>query len=572
MSRNVRQDQSSVRTARGGARSFARAVSTYVRPTDTRGQSNGFAALANAVGVTMTRKQQLDDERDTQEGMMEGMMLSAAQDPAKIKAGEMYPQKSPAFMAGLRESQSKAWAMSKQAEWSLEYDQWEGKGSNDPAAYQEWLAGKLGEARSELGSDQFALSGAMPILQQTVANMGTHHASETSKRVKAEEIKAMREINLGLMEGYDFNADPTGEGLMAALAGQVDQRVAKGLDGATLNQHLVDDALDYADAMNDTGILAAMASAHDSGVYKLNAAQMKQVDDAMINIQNEMDSIATQDAAAAKAAKEAAEDGALGEYTSQLNSANPPLPPAEMKKSNPKLYKEMLQMRSAYTSAVNYVDPQAEQASLGIIYKTIYSPDFQAQTYAEKSAALSQAITEGAAAGTIALSEGTIAGLYRVIGATSGKDPKNPLSNTGITKLRGNVYKAMQTYGGGITTMGDENQLAVAFSSQYDQMIMDYDLTGKTPIEVRKVHNEVTESVIIDLLGRQDTRLQILESYEDNPALFESMGMGSYFQKFYSTDAQAKADDELEMQMATAAPAEEKEDGDSFLSILNPFD
>lgn len=573
MSRNVREDQSSVRSARGSARSFTQAVSTYVRPADTRGNTSGFAQLADAVGVAMTRKQTLEDERDKQQGMMEGLMLSASEDPAKIKSGEMYPQKSAAFMMGLRESQAKAWAMGKQSEWALEYDQWEGKNSNNPADYQEWLAGKLGEARSELGSDQFALAGAMPILQQTVANMGTSHAAHTSKRVKAEEVEAMRKINLGLMESYDPDSDPTGEGLMTALAGQVDLRVSKGLDGATMNQHLVDDALDYADAMNDTSILAAMASAHDSGVYKLNAAQMKQVDDALINIQNEMDSIASQDAAAAKAAREAAEDTALGEYTAQMNSANPPLPPAEMKKANPKLYKEMLQMRSAYTSAVNYIDPQAEQASLSIIYSTIYQPEFQQLPYAEKSAALSQAITEGSAAGTIALSEGTIAGLYRTIGGTSGKDPKNPLSNTGITKLRGNVYKAMQTYGGGITTMGDENQLAIAFASQYDQMIMDFDLSGKTPIEVRQVHNAVTKEVMIDLLGRQDTRLQILDSYEDNPAMFESMGMGAYFREFYNENADAKAADELEMLSGSATSDDTEEDEDeSLLSLINPFD
>lgn len=568
MARNVREDMSSVRTARGGARSFAQSVSTYVRPTDTRGQSSGFAQLAQAVGVTMTRKKQLDDERDAQLGMMEGLMLSAQSDPAKIKNNEMYAQKSPAFMAGLRESQAKAWAMQKQAEWSLEYEQWEGKNSNDPAAYQEWLSGKLGEARSQLGSDQFALAGAMPILQQTVANMGTHHAAETSKRVKADEIKAMREINLGLMENYNFDEDPTGEGLMSALAGQVDQRVAKGLNGTQLNQHLVDDALDYADATNDVRILAAMAAAHDSGTYKLSAAQMKQVDDALININNEIEAVASQDAAAAKAAKEAAEDAALGEYTAQMNSATPPMPPAEFKKSNPDLYKSMLQMRSAYTSAVNYVDPQAEQASLGIIYKTIYDPEFQKQSYAQKSAALSAALTAGSEAGTIALSEGTIAGLYRTIGANN--DPSSPLSNQSITKLRSNVYKSMQTFGGGIGTLGDENQLAVAWASQYDQMMLEYDLTGKTPVEVRSIHNEVSKEVILDLLTRQDTRLQILNSYEDNPALFESMGMGGYFAKFYDANAQAKAEDELELIGGNNTEPEEEED-ESILDILNPF-
>lgn len=565
MARNVREDMTSVRSA-GPSRSFAQSVSTYVRPTDTRGASSGFAQLAKAVGVTMDRKQTLEDEREKNLGMMEGLALSATHDPAAIKAETMYPQASPAFMAGLRESQSKAWAFGKLGEWQTEYDAWEGKNSNDPTDYQKWLGDKLGEARSELGTDQFALAGAMPILQNTVANMGSHHTSETAKRVKADEIKAMRQITLGMMEQHDFTNDPTGEGLIAAIASEADQRVAKGLDGSEINQHIIDDALSYADAMNDTRVLGALATAHSNGTYKLNATQMKQVDDALLNINNEINAVARQDAAAAKAAKDAADDAALGEYTSQMSSSQPPMPPVALKKTNPELYKSMLTMRSAYTSAVNYVSPDVESKSLDTIYKTIYAPDFQNLPFAEKSQALSAAIVAGTENGSVSLSEGTVAGLYRIIGGGTDKDPKNPLSNTGITKLRGGMVKAMQTMGGGIATLGDENQLAVAWQSDYDQMIMDYDLSGKTPVEVRSIHNEVNKQVIIDLLGRQDTRLQILESYENNPALFESLGMGNYFTSFYDANAGAKAADELEM-LTGGAPVETEEDEDE--SILD---
>ena len=527
---------------RGASRSFGNIVDTYVQPAATKSNLRGLAdALGVAGGAVATEQARLKEEQKKQDerlGQMEGLALSMNTDPSKIKAGEMFPQASPAFMAGLRQSQSQAWAYQTLRDWAAEYETWDGKDSNNPGDYQAWMGQKLQEAREAIGDDQFAIAGALPILQQGINNMSGKHTAYTADRVKKDEMTAMGEITLGIMETHSFEDDPTGERLMMEIATQADIRVNKGLNGTEVNQKMVDDVLNYADAMNDTRFLAALAKAHDSGKYRLTPAQMKQVDDMRLNIQSEMDAVAADNAAAAKKQAAAQKDAALTSYHQGLLEDRFLMPDPSLPQDT---YKAALSIRSAYNQALNTIDPDAEAVAFAKLNAVIYEPGFEKLPYNEKIKVIAPLL----ASPDMQLSESSIGSVFRVLGATN--DPKSPLGNTTVSKLRGNATSAMKSLGGGIATLGDENQLAVAFQSSYDMAMINFDVEGKTPVEIRDIHNAVVKDVMLDLLSKQETRFTLIDNFADNPALAEQFGLGDYMKAYYDSNPGQQAIDELEL-------------------------
>ena len=502
--RNSRTFRSSLSSG-SGARSFVKGVSTYVQPAATGTSNMERLGKALQLGASVAdRKAKLDNEADKQRGLIEGLTLSAAGDPAKIKAGEMYPQESQAFMMGLRESQSKAWAFSQMTQWQQEYEQWGDRDSNDPAAFQSWMAGKLGDARDAIGGDQFAIAGAMPILQQSLNNMTVAHAAYTKDRVIGEENQAMRDIVGGMADSLNTedpkhpSYDPDGELMMAAIDNEVGIRVKKGLDGTKAKQQVLDDLLDRADAMDDPRLYEALANAHDKGIFKLNPDQMKQVEDAHHDYENEMDSLAADEAKAQAAAKKAAENAALADYTMQVGQDGQyPLPPEGLK-ANPELYKSMLGMRKAMLSAKDYVDPRVEQAAMGQIWAKVYSPEVAAMGTAAKMATISNFINSNP---DIALSEGTMGSLMRELG-----DPKSAnkvlVQNATYKNLHTATIKTVKAAFDTPADMfgeGGDNRLSAAFEGMMSQMTAALP-EPKSPLDAKETYNEMAEFVSEQIL------------------------------------------------------------------------
>lgn len=546
MSRSTRNINLNAGTGRSASRSFGSVVDTFVAPA--RGKS-GWHSLSKALGVAgdvVGRQEEIARQQkaaaDERRGQIEGISLSMAHDPALIKAGEMFPQESTAFMAGLRQSQSQAWAYEQMRRWNSEWDASPNKDSNDPEAFKGFMQTKISEFRRSVGDDQYALAGALPVLQQGINNMSTQHTAYTSDRVKSDELTAMRDVTLGIMETHDWDQDPTGSALVQSLALQADMRVAKGLDGSSVNQKLVDDVLSFSDAMNDTRYLAALAKAHDDGTYRLSASQMKQVDDALLNIEAEEDAIERSTAAALKKQKDDMKASALQNYHTALLEDPLAMPDKGLPQD---VYKSALALREAINKALRVSDPDAEAAALKTLNAALYHPDFRQLPYHEKMEMVLPLLNDPNVPASASLIQNTM----RLIGAEH--DPASPLSNATITKLRGNAVTAMKTMGGGVSVFGNDNQLAVALQSNYDNLMLGYDLEGKTPLEVRDIHDQVLYRSMMDLLENQDTRLDLLDSLENNPALVRQFGLTDYFAEFYEQDAVAKAADELAA--ATAA-------------------
>ena len=546
MNRNTRSIDVNAGPARGGARSFAQVFDTYQAPAQSR---SGMHSLGKALGLVGESFQSAEirrrneekikqEEADRRRGIIDGLTGSMSHDPAKIKSGEMQPQQSQAYMAGLQESQAEAAAHQFAQEISSSYDAWSGKNSNDPAVFQEWLAGKIDAARKSIGNSDYAIAGSLPVIQMTINNMNAKHTAYTSKRLKDEDITSMQTVSLSLMEGQDWENDPTGASLISSLAFQADIRVARGLDGGVINQTMVDDVMAFADAHNDTRYLAALAAAHDAGDYRLSAAQMKQVDDMRLNIESELDAVAADNAAALKKEQTEAENAALKAYQAELFE-NPLVMPS--KELPPEVYKTALSLRSSYNQAKDYVSPQAEAASFAVLNAVIYDPEFQKLPYSEKLSQIAPMLADP----SMNLSEGSIAGVFRVLGAKS--DPKSIFNNpTDICRApAGALQISMEALGFDDNSFGAKKQLATAFQSEFDNLaIAAGDIEGKTALEIKQLHDDIVGQVMQGLLSNPETRATLQSTLVDSPALAEQFGLQGYLDAQADAE-QAKAEEEL---------------------------
>lgn len=477
---------------RSGARSLVQAVDTYSRPADTR-DSTGADMLAKALGFAATARVseiERQNEIDTRLGQLEGLAMDAAQSPDAIRRGDKYAQSSNAFMAGLRESQSKAWAFKTLNSWKQEYMQWEGRNSNDPAAFQQWIAGKMKDSAESIGSDEYAIAGALPVLQQGMNNMTVEHISYTDKRVKDDELNAMRGTAVGYMENFNWDVDPTGESLVATLKAETDIRYNKGLDGKTVNTQMVDDVIDFADSRNDTRYLAALAAGHDNGTFRLNAEQQAKVEAATQSIDSELAAIEAANEAAAKKQNEAFEANQFGQYVMELQENPMAMPSAEVGRTHPKLYKQMISLRGTFNTQRTYTDPAQENAALRDVMDIFYG-DTRDSTREQKFDAVMDILStrEGQ------FSEGTVMRIMTLLGDNTRAQSNS--RNVNIKPLRDGVVGMLKSYQN--VTMGETGTLQSMFEFYYDQSIMNYDLSGKTPTELRAIHDEVAKETFMQM-------------------------------------------------------------------------
>jgi hypothetical protein len=520
---NARRLMPSPRTARGPTKSLTQVVSTYVAPAQKGAGAGGLLEALGVAGAAIyDQREELQKKEDHRLGVLEGLKTSAEQDPAKIKSGEMYAQRSEAFMAGLTESQSQAWAYDRLRNWRIEYESWEGKTSNDPAEFTQWMQSKMAEATKALGTDEFAVAGALPILRGGLNNLSVSHASNTSKRVKADEVAAMKGIVLGHMENHDWSQDEDGLGMVAALEREATVRVRKGLDGKAVNDEIISDVIAFADARNDTRYVEALARGHEAGIYKLSAEQQKAITDADHKIDSEINQMAEQQRLARKRANEAAESNALGDYTTaMIESGGAGMPDPRIAREHPKVYKAMLQMRSAYLSAQNYVDPRVEQATMVNIWTVLNSDEFKEKTPAEQNQELGNMLNGGPAPANAA----TVGAVYKA--ANARRDPKSPLNNPTITRLRKNTVEMVtQAVAGVFSVDGDTPVQVTTYSAEYDRQLLNYPPEEfKNPSRALEIHDEITSNVLQNtLLGPgadPEVRTSVINAIQGNAQLRE---------------------------------------------------
>lgn len=503
---NSRTFQASVGTGRRAFQSSITPVSTYA--TQVR-ETSGLRGLSKALGLASDiadRQKKLQDESDKQRGMMASLVDSAGKDPAKIKAKELYPQESLAFMMAFREGQSKLWAQKKYTSWKTEYDTWEGKNSNDPQDFQNWMAGKIGEARSLVGDNQFAISGAMPVFNEAMHNMTAAHAKYTGDRIIQEETDNILErvdqavLNRNTTNPSHPSYDPDGTYLFGYIDSEIGMAARKGLDGGKIKEQVVKDLLATADAYDDDGLYQLIMDSSDNGLLKLKPEQRVAVETSYRKHRSERDAEDTALAQEAKALRKKEEEQLLGQYLNQFAQGNfdtSSMTP-ELIAQYPKVFKEINAAKSQMRSLKDYVDPALETVAVSKINALIYSDKFKKLDKASRISALNQIIEQN----KLQLSEGTVGRLYSEVGKDE-KDPKVLLNNAQVKLSHTPIVSSLKTAldmkndAMGQYTVGNNS---TDFQARMAIATAGIDTTGMDATSATKKYLEVAETVFTEML------------------------------------------------------------------------
>jgi len=503
---NSRTFQASIGTGRRAFQSSITPVSTYATQVK---ETSGLRGLSKALGLAgdiADRQKKLQDESDKQRGLMASLVDSAGKDPAKIKAKELYPQESLAFMTAFREGQSKLWAQKKYTSWKTEYDTWEGKNSNDPQDFQNWMAGKIGEARSQVGDNQFAIAGAMPVFNEAMHNMTAAHAKYTGDRIIQEETDNILErvdqavLNRNTTNPSHPSYDPDGTYLFGYIDNEIGMAARKGLDGGKIKEQVVKDLLATADAYNDDGLYQLIMDSSDNGLLKLKPEQRVAVEKSYQNHRDERDKEDTALAQEAAARRKAEEAQFLGQYLNQFAQGNfdtSSITPDLIAKY-PKVFKSINAAKSQMRSLKNYVDPVQETKDLAVINARIYSDEFKKLDKASRIAELNKIIEKN----KYQLSEGTVGRLYSEV-AKDEKDPKVLLNNQQVKLSHTPIVSSLKTAldmkndAMGQYTVGNNS---TDFQARMAIATAGIDTTGMDATAATKKYLEVAETVFTEML------------------------------------------------------------------------
>ena len=503
---NSRTFQASIGTGRRAFQSSITPVSTYATQVK---ETSGLRGLSKALGLAgdiADRQKKLQDESDKQRGLMASLVDSAGKDPAKIKAKELYPQESLAFMTAFREGQSKLWAQKKYTSWKTEYDTWEGKNSNDPQDFQNWMAGKIGEARSQVGDNQFAIAGAMPVFNEAMHNMTAAHAKYTGDRIIQEETDNILEridqavLNRNTTNPSHPSYDPDGTYLFGYIDNEIGMAARKGLDGGKIKEQVVKDLLATADAYDDDGLYQLIMDSSDNGLLKLKPEQRVAVETSYMNHRDERDKEDTALAKEATALRKAEEAQFLGQYLNQFaqgdfdtSSITP-----DLIAKYPKVFKEINAAKSQMRSLKDYVDPALETVAVSKINALIYSDKFKKLDKASRISALNQIIEQN----QLQLSEGTVGRLYSEV-AKDEKDPKELLNNAQVKLSHTPIVSSLKTAldmkndAMGQYTVGNNS---TDFQARMAIATAGIDTTGMDATAATKKYLEVAETVFTEML------------------------------------------------------------------------
>ncbi len=515
---NSRSFRASVSTGRRAFQSSITPKSTFSTQAATKSPLRGLAKALGLAGDIADRQQKLQDESDKQRGLMESLVSSADKDPALIKAKEMYPQESLAFMSAFREGHAKLWAQKKHTAWKLEYNTWEHKNENDPTHFQDWLAKKIGDARSVIGDNQFAIAGAMPVFNEAIHNMTAAHTKYTGDRIIAEEEQNILERidqtvqNRNVDNPTHPSYDPKGSSLFAYINTEIGMASKKGLDATKIKDQILTNLLATADAYDDDNLYELIMTSSDSGLLKLNPEQLLKVENSQLNHRQERDAEDADIAAQAKALKKEEEDTFLGSYLTRFANKDYRMDdiPPELIKKYPKVYTAIQSALTQMRKANDYVNPQDETNAVIEINRVIYSEDFKKLPTPQRVSSLTNLIKNK----ELQLSEGTVSKLY----ATVGKDPKDTkifLNNATVKTSHAPLVKSIKTSLDSKNT--DFGQLvtgtaATTFESLMATYTAGIDTAGMDAVAASKKYTEAAEAVLEHMLETESGFYSKVES------------------------------------------------------------
>lgn len=525
---------------RSPARSFAQSLDTYYQPgRDRRGAEALQRGLSSLSGVFEQRAAEMRQERNDNEfaqGVADAMREEAGLELEGVKTGSIFRQHSKYYMQGLNEARGKAAAQKLRDELSLEYENWEGKNSDDPQAFRDWMNGQIGARMEALKANPDMLRGALPVFAEITNNMTAQHVARTNERLQKEQFEAFDATVNGVIDGY-LKGDYDEDRMVTELINETDELY--GMEGGVAKDQLVASVVNHAISRKDPSAVLALAKAHDSGKLKLSTASQRQLADAVDTIEADLESDANRRNAQAEDERKARETAILNDWTQKLMGNPYSELPAFKEVGDYRIYKAMEEMRQTIMDSRGRKDPAVSNAELAA-FLIEYNA---AETAIEKQAVVS--------ANFSILSEADVKKYYG--DALAATDPTSAYNNPIISSYRSNFVKELGLQGDNQYVEGTSSVITTIGEKHFNDYILakgaDVDL--KDPKALKELTEEA-KTYAYDMLVMEYPELT-REKASMTPEVASTTGLGAAI----AADDAAKAQ-QAEEDAAKAAAEFEK--------------
>ncbi len=366
---------------RSPARSFLQSLDNYYAPARDRRKEQAFQDGINAFSGILGRKAAEAKEEQSQseftQGVQDALREQAGQELEGVRTGSIFRQHSKFYMAGLNETRGKAAAQRFKQETALAYQEWAGRHQDDDGtAFRQWMNGRVADFMGSLGDNQYAVAGALPVINEVATNFAAQHTGFTADRLQQESFAAYDEIVSGVfsdLSGGSIDMDTA----VARLSAEANDMYTT--DGAAANDRVVSAAIRYANIHNDPDAILAMAKAHDSGALKLSQVNRERLADAMDAVEADIQREASRGNAQATAEEKARREAALNQWGTSLAEDPYAELPTFAEVGDAQTYREMVALQETFIKGSTTENPAISNVERMQLEQDLYSASSPAE-------------------------------------------------------------------------------------------------------------------------------------------------------------------------------------------------
>lgn len=238
-------------------------VDSYVRPAEpTRSGlhdlAQGLAAFDTGLQAFVSKREAKQKELDDQRGRAAANRNNGAAFDEAVKQGLIPPQHSPSFMESYKKRQGELQGTKLREQFRAEYNAWEGRGSGDPEAFQNFVGGFV--TRNVGTDDPHVLAGLNPMVDSLFEESYSTFSKERADIVYNGSLDTTSALMVdGIQEGYKTGeGSESGTDYEAVWSGIMSRR-QEAIDRGTLpddmDDKIVDTIILEATRTNDTELL-----------------------------------------------------------------------------------------------------------------------------------------------------------------------------------------------------------------------------------------------------------------------------------------------------------------------------
>ncbi|SEB54556.1 Muramidase (phage lambda lysozyme) [Nitratireductor aquibiodomus] len=245
-------------------RGVASPVNTYVRPADPDRSplhelAQGLSALDEGMSAFLDKRTKEQNDLDKQRGIAAFNRSNHTAWGEAVRQGLVPPNASPVFMEWYKKSQGNVQGLKLRDKFAIEYQQWDGRNSGDPGAFEQFVGSFL---KNNLGeeNDPHVLAGLNPHVDSLFTESFDRFNRERADTVYSGAVGTQGSLIISTIDGLESQGktSETGtdyEAMWSSITALREEALTTGVLAKDYDGMIVDSIILEAERTNNTELL-----------------------------------------------------------------------------------------------------------------------------------------------------------------------------------------------------------------------------------------------------------------------------------------------------------------------------